>query len=1045
MLGAVARSEQRKTEGTMATTDVWKTVQASWVEGRLENVIERKKQLAALHGNLTRLQKKGGLDSKFGALKELDFIISAVAELHNSLDIHVTQNTEKSLVVGNKTTTLLRPLGVALIIGSEAAPLSSCLLPFAAALAAGCPTVVAAPGGNKQAVSHLREIVGSGIDGEACVVTVIDGQDDETVWTRLHFDVASIPDSDPESTVAKALRQANPFIRILQPLPGHRIAVVDRSAANLDQIAAQLSRAATSHRTSIPKIMLVDEFTIKALEASLSSFASRSEAKSSFAEILSGAGAAKDSSSFALKLTGNEFGEAIELLFIPTTSMEDSISLVEKINPRIKSPAAYIFAGEKEAVYLATFIPSQQTFVNSVPPVVLLQRLPAKATYTGTRAYTLPTNISFVTSASTASAAPTLSPGIMQRATLVSRGRDHRHPAIRVSHKHVDHAANRNFDVTAAGHLASDVQDRSNDAPTRHSGGVRCKHQIAISRVTHSCIGLSFPDFSHVSPQDIAREDSAQVPEVQASDLSIISGFAEKLQNAAFYPPFQALRIPPPAVMNVFVQLYFEHFHPIFPMLHQPSFGKGAPRPLLTLAVATIGARYSKLEGASQCALAMTELLRRLAMHLCETDNRFSRQISLLQCIVLHHLSGLHSGDRRLMEVVEINQCIPASLGRRTGLFRSGSSLSPDAVRAIPLEDRWHLWIKEEENRRTSHAMSVLDHHIRLHAQTTSVISKEELRIELPSHEDMWSAPSALAWSNTFQGPYPPPPPSIRRLESHPNPSSLWPRLGHLAKLSAILNLSHAHHQTADISTSILDFIPTLELPADASAPAPHRRRAVDALLAFHWGKLALHCPVRDVMASVFGAIAEHHGSGGGGHGGYGSGAEETGDEGDQYGEHSACTLLTSNRRRARACVRHAAEAYGLLRTYRSAACSAPAVLLHAVAVLWLYARLEETGGGGSDGCRGGGAADESVVVYLDELGVGMGGDAAAAALDFWVECGIGQPRLAGVGVLRTAAGRRRLLAEAETLCEAMGAWPTCWLYRRIFRRLGGVEGEGVV
>lgn len=54
-----------------------------------------------------------------------------------------------------------------------------------------------------------------------------------------------------------------------------------------------------------------------------------------------------------------------------------------------------------------------------------------------------------------------------------------------------------------------------------------------------ACIGLSFPDFSHVSPQDIAREDSAQVPEVQASDLNIISGFAEKLQNAAFYPPFK--------------------------------------------------------------------------------------------------------------------------------------------------------------------------------------------------------------------------------------------------------------------------------------------------------------------------------------------------------------------------------------------------------------------------------------------------------------------------------------------------------------------------
>lgn len=239
-----------------------------------------------------------------GPPKELDFIISAVAELHNGLDIHGTQNVEKTLATGNKTSTLLRPLGVALVIGSKVAPLSSCLLPLAAALAAGCPTVIAAPGSDKRAVSHLNEIVGSGIDGEACVVTVIDDQNDVASWAQLHFDVASIPDSDPESTVSKALRQANPFIRILQPLPGHRIAVVDRSAANLNQVAAQLSRAATSHCIAIPKIVLVDEFTIQAFEAALSSFTRRLETKSTFAEIFSGIEAAKDSGSFALKLTG---------------------------------------------------------------------------------------------------------------------------------------------------------------------------------------------------------------------------------------------------------------------------------------------------------------------------------------------------------------------------------------------------------------------------------------------------------------------------------------------------------------------------------------------------------------------------------------------------------------------------------------------------------------------------------------------------------------------------------------------------------------------
>lgn len=182
-------------------------------------------------------------------------------------------------------------------------------------------------------------------------------------------------------------------------------------------------------------------------------------------------------------------------------------------------------------------------------------------------------------------------------------------------------------------------------------------------------------------------------------------------------------------------------------------------------------------------------------------------------------------------------------------------------------------------------------------------------------------------------------------------------------------------------------------------------------------------------MACVFGAIAEHHH-----HHDHSSGGEE---EGGKERSSACCSLLMPDRRRARACVRHAAHAYGLLRIYRSAACGAPAVLLHAVAVLWLYARMDDD----DDDEPGSGSSDEAAaVVYLDELDGG-----AAAAQDFWVECGIAQPRVAGVGVLRTAAGRRRLLAEAEALCEAMGAWPTCWLYRRIFRRLGAVEGEGVM
>lgn len=46
--------------------------------------------------------------------------------------------------------------------------------------------------------------------------------------------------------------------------------------------------------------------------------------------------------------------------------------------------------------------------------------------------------------------------------------------------------------------------------------------------------------------------------------------------------------------VDVYVQLYFEHFHPRLPFLHKPSFNPEKPNWLLILSVAAIGSQYSK-------------------------------------------------------------------------------------------------------------------------------------------------------------------------------------------------------------------------------------------------------------------------------------------------------------------------------------------------------------------------------------------------------------------------------------------------------------------
>ena len=66
-----------------------------------------------------------------------------------------------------------------------------------------------------------------------------------------------------------------------------------------------------------------------------------------------------------------------------------------------------------------------------------------------------------------------------------------------------------------------------------------------------------------------------------------------------------------PDVINAFVQLYFEHFHWTFPLLHRPTFNVVEEPSLLLLATATIGSRFSKIPQAYTLARVLGDILRK--------------------------------------------------------------------------------------------------------------------------------------------------------------------------------------------------------------------------------------------------------------------------------------------------------------------------------------------------------------------------------------------------------------------------------------------------
>jgi hypothetical protein len=123
---------------------------------------------------------------------------------------------------------------------------------------------------------------------------------------------------------------------------------------------------------------------------------------------------------------------------------------------------------------------------------------------------------------------------------------------------------------------------------------------------------VSFPDL-HGTPLGIFEaENFAHVPEV---DQHIYDAFlhcvAAMSDEQQVFRPFLDSVPPSLEAFNCFVQLYFEYFQPIFPMLHQPTFDPSTSSWVLVLALAAIGSRYSKIRDSSRCSNALQELLRR--------------------------------------------------------------------------------------------------------------------------------------------------------------------------------------------------------------------------------------------------------------------------------------------------------------------------------------------------------------------------------------------------------------------------------------------------
>ncbi|EOD49771.1 putative c2h2 transcription protein [Neofusicoccum parvum UCRNP2] len=136
---------------------------------------------------------------------------------------------------------------------------------------------------------------------------------------------------------------------------------------------------------------------------------------------------------------------------------------------------------------------------------------------------------------------------------------------------------------------------------------------------------FAFPQ-AHLPIDDLSPNLASNPQMSPGAYERIVGAFKRVCQGLTTpFPPFSTQHLPSPAHFSYFTQLYFEHFHPILPVLHPQTLRLDEENWLLALSIAAIGCRYADSEELLETTLPMTEFLRRAVI------------VELIDCMVAYH------------------------------------------------------------------------------------------------------------------------------------------------------------------------------------------------------------------------------------------------------------------------------------------------------------------------------------------------------------------------------------------------------------------------
>ncbi|KAI9041369.1 Zn(II)2Cys6 transcription factor [Aspergillus affinis] len=293
----------------------------------------------------------------------------------------------------------------------------------------------------------------------------------------------------------------------------------------------------------------------------------------------------------------------------------------------------------------------------------------------------------------------------------------------------------------------------------------------------------NIPESTSDEQEILATEDFCHVERVSEDAYNAILNFYREHCQKSNTP-----QLTPPSiqVVNTFIQLYFEHFHPVMPIIHRASFKPTSEKWILVAAIASVGCQYSRIPTRSQMHTFFWRLLQSIILNLPMQRLLRNDEVYVAQAVLLHNLS-LFDGSKNTVCTMQyqrnilITSCRPFLVGHASPFTRLSS------INLKENGESWSQWILSESWKRTIYYTWVLECFQLILFDLPPSLAIWELRVGLPCDDDLWNCPDSGECERQFQSQEDPP--SLVHLFSSFNTNNTIQSLGKTTSLIIMISL----------------------------------------------------------------------------------------------------------------------------------------------------------------------------------------------------------------------------------------------------------------